>query len=219
MPPALRGTCRLSLPPGSWGSPLQPASSSKVASSAAALLRAGKPLSPPFPPSLAWAQQGVPAWDNVPCRGLGLPIWVRSGGTRPVPGASFGSLPGQSSLGTGSLWELWLSPAGFPLPSPGQGCGSGTDPTLFRVARAKAFPSRPWRRGSALALLGDQGCQAGSSSAPEQPAGHGELQQGRGGLHSFTVPASALPGVKRNYFSHLGHFRGEQIPPELHFSC
>lgn len=64
VPPDLRGTYRLSLPPGSL---FQPASFSNVMSSAAALLSGGEPLSPPFPPSPIWGQQDVPAWDRVPC--------------------------------------------------------------------------------------------------------------------------------------------------------
>ena len=183
MPPHLRGTCRLSLLPGSWGSPFQPASSSKVMSSAAVLLSGGESLSPPFPASPPWGKQGVPAWDGVRCCGLGPPMRGRSGGTRWVPGPSFASLPSHSSLSTGSLWEPQLSPAGTPPPALGEGRGSRTDPTLFQVARAKAFPSCPWRRGSVPALPGDWGCQAGRSLAPEQPAGHGEPRQGRGGQH------------------------------------
>lgn len=203
--------------PISWGSLFQSASFSEVVSSVAVLLSGGEPLSPPFPPSPPWDKQGVPAWDGVRCHGLGLPMQGRSRGTWQVPGASFASSPSRSSLGTGSLWEPRLSPAGTP-PSLGEGCGCRTDPTLFRVARAKAFPSRPWRRGSAPALPGDWGCQAGHSLAPEQPARHGELWRGRR-VAWFHCASHLVAEVKRNYFPHVFHFLGEQIPPWLHLSC
>jgi len=134
------------------------------------------------------------------------------------PGHIFCTFTQSEKPGDWSLWEPRLSRAGSPYP--GEGRSSGTDPTLFQVSRAKAFPRRLWRWGSVPALPGDRGCQAGCSPAPEQPVGHGEPHWGQGREHGFTVPPSALAAeVKRNYFSHLCCLLAEQILPQLPPSC
>lgn len=126
------------------------------------------------------------------------------------PGASFASLPGQSSLGTHSPWEPWLSPT---RTSPGEGHGSRTDPTLFRVAKAKVFPSCPWRQGSVLALLGDRGCQAGCSPAPEQPGTGSHSRAGEGSTVLLCPPQPWQQRLKERT-SYLGRYVAQ-----LHPSC
>lgn len=136
MPPDFQGRCRLSLPPGSWGSPFQPASFS-----------AGFPVREGEPPSRWGSRTPLPGMDAPGC-GAGQD-WGHPLG----PSSIFCLLAWSGQLGTGSLWEACLSPAGTLLPSLWGGLSSRTDPTLFWVARKRLFPAA-CGAGAALALPG-----------------------------------------------------------------
>lgn len=89
---------------------------------------------------------------------------------------------------------------------------SGTDPTLFWVARERLFPAA-CGAGVALAL-------PGTGDAKQGPHWLQSNQLGMGSCDSRSLcPFSLEAEVKRNSFSHLGWILGEQIPAQLHLSC
>lgn len=174
-------------PSGSWGSPFQSAVSSKVTRSVAALL-SGEPLSPHFPPSGPWGQEGVPVWDGVRCCGLGLPTQGRRRGTWKVPGASFASLPGQSSLGTHFPVGTLVKPH---QDQPRGGPWLQDRPNFVSGCQGEGFSQPPMEAGECAGVAGGPGMPSGALTG-SRATGHGEPQQGRGGQHGFTVPPSAL---------------------------
>lgn len=174
--------------PISWGSLFQPASFSEVVSSVAVLLSGGEPLSPPFPPSPPWDKQGVPAWDGVRCHGLGLPKQGRSRGTWQVPGASFPFSPSRSSLGTGSLWEPRLSPAGTP-PQPGGGLWLQDRPNFVSGCQGKGFSQPPMEAGERAGVAEGLGMPSGAlAGAGATSQARGAVAGPEGGMVSLCLP-------------------------------
>lgn len=151
-----------------------------------------------------------------PCLG-----WMPQGGAaqagqewgHPVgPSSIFCLLAWSEQLGPGSLWEPWFEPCRDSPPSLWGGLSSGTDPTLFRVARERLFPAA-CGAGAAPALPGTGDAKRGLHWLQSNQLGMGSCDR------RSPCPFPLAAEVKRNYFSHLGRVLGEKIPVQLRLSC
>lgn len=141
------------------------------------------------------------------------------GAAQPVPGAPFASVwseqPGDwLPVGT-SVEPLH----GFP-PQPGGGPWLWDRPNFVSGCLGKDFSQLLVEAGERASVAGGPGMPSGELTSARATGWARGAAAGLGSAAQFHCAPSALAAeVKRNYFSHLGHTLGEQIPPQLHLSC
>lgn len=172
-------------------------------------LREGEPPSPVLPSSSHWGSRTpLPRMDATgwgsPCRaGVGAPSGSQQ---HLLPLALVRAAGHWFPVGT-PIEPCWDSP-----PSLWGGLSSGTDPTLFWVARERLFPAARGA-GAASALPGTGDAKQGPHWLQSNQLAMGSCDR------RSPCPFSLAAEVKRNYFSHLGWVLGEQIPAQLRLSC